>query len=106
MNDKSTIENLPDVSLNGLRGATAGLGGVLVNLFVYHALQYGQQRDAALERVVAIATDAVNSVGVVGTNENEAAESNALMKAIIRQAAENARKELVRRPEGDKSKIN
>ena len=58
-NEPAIGTSLPTVSAESAGLATTKIGGVLMNLFAYHALHFSNKRHAALDRAVQIALDAV-----------------------------------------------
>ena len=97
---------LPTVSAEAAGLATTTLGGVLLNLFVFHAVHFPiEQRQHAVSNAVKVALDSVDIAMSKGSEELKK-ETNELVRGIIKQAEGHARTQLTRRPTDNDKKIN
>lgn len=97
---------LPTVSAEAAGLATTTLGGVLLNLFVFHAVHFkGEQRQDAVSNAVKVALDSIDIAMSKGTDELKT-ETKELVRRIIKQAESHARTQLARRPTEEDKKIN
>jgi hypothetical protein len=107
MANNPTIKARPKISVEAAGGATTTLGGVLMNLFVFHAVHFRvEQRYAALDRAVKAALDAVDVTTIKSGKDEHIRETKMLVTSIIKQAETIAREQLARRPEEIEPKIN
>lgn len=100
-------KKLPSVSPEEASMATTLLGGVLMNLLLYHVLHLpAEHRFDGLKRAVATALDGVKVGELTRGTEQERTNTKTLVSMIISQAHDAARVELTRRQGGERDKIN
>jgi hypothetical protein len=80
--------------------ALVGLGNVLGNVLVFHAVHFSNREDA-LEEAFKIARNAASMPGIMAGTDAELAEANRLLSQVLGQVEDAARENLKKQDEGN-----